>query len=102
MVPYAPLGRGMLTGRSFTAGLTEGDAREQFPRFSAENLKANARLVAKIEDIAAHLGVTPAQLALAWLLARAGELGVRAVPIPGTRKRSRLEENLAAASRQPG
>lgn len=102
IVPYAPLGRGMLTGRSFAAGLATGDAREQFPRFAAENLDANARLVAKIEEIAVHLGSTPAQLALAWLLARAGELGVTAVPIPGTRKRSRLEENLAAASRQPG
>lgn len=102
MVPYAPLGRGMLTGRSFAAGLATGDARVQFPRFSTENLDANARIVAKIEDIAAHLGATSAQLALAWLLARAGELGVTVVPIPGTRKRSRLEENLAAASRQLG
>jgi len=102
IVPYAPLGRGMLTGRSFAAVLAAGDAREQFPRFSAENLEANARLVAKIEEIAAHLGATSAQLALAWLLARAGELGVTTVPIPGTRKRSRLEENLAAASLQPG
>jgi len=102
IVPYAPLGRGMLTGRSFAAVLAAGDAREQFPRFSAENLEANTRLVAKIEEIATHLGATPAQLALAWLLARAGELGVTTVPIPGTRKRSRLEENLAGASRQPG
>ena len=102
IVPYAPLGRGMLTGRSFAAAVAAGDAREQFPRFSAGNLEANARLVAKVEEIAAPLGMTSAQLALAWLLARAGELGVTAVPIPGTRKRSRLEENLAAASRRLG
>jgi len=72
----------MLTKCSFAAVTAAGDSRAQFPRFSAENLEANARLVAKVEEFAAHLGATPAQLALAWLLARAGELGVTAVPIP--------------------
>jgi aryl-alcohol dehydrogenase-like predicted oxidoreductase len=98
IVPYAPLGRGMLTGRSFTSRLTAGDARGSFPRFSTENIAANACLVAKIESAAAQLGVTAAQLALAWLLARAGEVGVAAVPIPGTRRQLRLEENIGSAT----
>ncbi|MBL8266201.1 aldo/keto reductase [Steroidobacter sp.] len=98
IVPYAPLGRGMLTGQAFTQNLTDSDYRPQFPRFAAENRAANLRLVAKIEEAAAALGVTPAQLALAWLYAQSRKLGVKAVPIPGTRKRTRLEENVAAAS----
>jgi aryl-alcohol dehydrogenase-like predicted oxidoreductase len=102
VVPYAPLGRGLLTGRSFGAALGAADARQGFPRFSAENREANARLVTAIEAIAACMGVTPAQLALAWLYARAAELGVACVPIPGTRKRRRLEENLAAVALRPG
>jgi aryl-alcohol dehydrogenase-like predicted oxidoreductase len=102
LVPYSPLGRGILTAPSFAEGLKAGDARQHFPRFSVENLQANALLVAKIETLASGLGATSAQLALAWLLARAVELGVRAVPIPGTRNRSRLEENLAAVSLKPG
>jgi len=98
IVPYSPLGRGMLTGQAFAAALTGDDARQQFPRFSAENRDANIRLVAKIEEIAAGKGVTPAQLALAWLSAQSGKLNAKAVPIPGTRKRSRLIENVAATS----
>jgi aryl-alcohol dehydrogenase-like predicted oxidoreductase len=101
VVPYSPLGRGLLTGRSFGAALGADDARQNFPRFSAENLDANARLVERIEAIAAEVGVTPAQLALAWLYARAADMGAACVPIPGTRKRIRLEENLAAALVRP-
>ncbi|NML05235.1 aldo/keto reductase [Sphingomonas sp. G-3-2-10] len=101
VVPYSPLGRGMLTGRAFSAALGTDDARQNFPRFSAENLAANTRLVDRIEAIAADMGVTPAQLALAWLYARAAELGIACVPIPGTRKRARLDENLAAALLRP-
>ncbi len=98
IVPYSPLGRGMLTGRAFATALDTSDARQHFPRFSPENADANARLVAAIESLAAGLGVTAAQLALAWLYARARTLGVTAVPIPGTRKPARLEENLAATA----
>ncbi|MFC4307515.1 aldo/keto reductase [Steroidobacter flavus] len=98
LVPYAPLGRGMLTGKALAESLASADYRRHFPRFSAENRDANLRLVAKIEDLATGLGVTAAQLALAWLYARSRQLGVRIVPIPGTRRRSRLEENVAAAS----
>lgn len=101
LAPYSPLGRGMLTGRSFGAGLEAGDARQYFPRFSADNLAANARLVAEIERQADAMGATPAQLALAWLHAKAAALGVKAVPIPGTRKPARLQENLAALTLNP-
>lgn len=92
VVPYSPLGRGMLTGRAFATSLTNTDARQHFPRFSTENRAANMLLVAEIEDIAA------AQIALAWLYAQSRKLNVKSVPIPGTRKRSRLLENVAAAS----
>ncbi len=98
VVPYSPLGRGMLTGRAFATSLTDTDARQHFPRFSAENLAANMLLVAKIEDIASARGVSAAQIALAWLYAQSRKLKVKTVPIPGTRKRSRLTENVAAAS----
>lgn len=101
VVPYSPLGRGMPTGRAFGAALGADDARQNFPRFSAGNRDANARLVERIEAIAGDMRVTPAQLALVWLYARAAEMGVACVPIPGTRKRARLEENLAAALLRP-
>ncbi|WP_105440466.1 aldo/keto reductase [Neorhizobium sp. T25_13] len=98
VVPYSPLGRGMLTGRAFVTSLTNTDARQYFPRFSDENRAANMLLVAKIEDIASARGVSAAQIALAWLYAQSRKLKVKTVPIPGTRKRSRLLENVAAAS----
>lgn len=98
LVPYSPLGRGMLTGKGFTTNLSEQDARQMFPRFSPENLSANLKLVARIEEAAAALGATAAQIALAWIYAQSRRLGATAVPIPGTRKRSRLEENLAAST----
>lgn len=98
IVPYSPLGRGMLTGRAFAESLGAGDARSHFPRFSAENRDANKRLVTRIEEIAEGQGVTPAQVAIAWLYTKAAELGVAISPIPGTRNRLRLEENVAAAS----
>jgi aryl-alcohol dehydrogenase-like predicted oxidoreductase len=94
---YAPLGRGMLTGQAFASQLGKDGARGDFPRFSEENAAANARLVGQVEEVAGRLGVNTAQLALAWLLARSRQPGVATVPIPGTRKRSRLEENVAAA-----
>lgn len=98
IVPYSPLGRGMLTGQSFAQSLTEGDARRHFPRFSPENREANVALVARIEQLATGLNITPAQVALAWLNTKTRKLKAKAVPIPGTRKRRRLEENVAAAS----
>ncbi|MDF0546341.1 aldo/keto reductase [Sphingobium sp. H39-3-25] len=96
LIPYSPLGRGMLTGQAFAANLSAGDTRSYFPRFSAENRAANMRLVAKIEEIAAGLGVSSAQVAIAWLYAKARELGADVSPIPGTRSRKRLKENVAA------
>jgi len=98
VIPYAPLGRGMLTGTAFATSLTDSDARQHFPRFSAENRNANMLLVARVEDIASSHGVSAAQIALAWIYAQSRKLNVKTVPIPGTRKRSRLEENVAATS----
>ncbi|MFJ8357559.1 aldo/keto reductase [Streptomyces sp. NPDC093984] len=92
-VPYSPLGRGFLAGR-FTSPdeLDEGDFRRSGPRFTGENLKANLRLTEKVKEIATEKGVTPAQLALAWVLAQGEDL----VPIPGTKRRTYLEQNAAA------
>ncbi|MDX3929520.1 MAG: aldo/keto reductase [Shinella sp.] len=98
VVPYSPLGRGMLTGRAFATSLTDTDARQHFPRFSAESRAASMLLVAKIEDIASARGVSAVQIAIAWLHAQSRKLKVKTAPIPGTRKRSRLLENVAAAS----
>jgi aryl-alcohol dehydrogenase-like predicted oxidoreductase len=93
-VPYSPLGRGFLSGR-FTSPdeLDEGDFRRHGPRFTGDNLAANLQLTAKVAEIAAAKGITPAQLALAWVLAQGDDL----VPIPGTKRRKYLEENAAAA-----
>jgi aryl-alcohol dehydrogenase-like predicted oxidoreductase len=93
-VPYSPLGRGFLSGR-FTSPeeLDEGDFRRNGPRFTGENLAANQALAAKVREIAENKGITPAQLAIAWVLAQGDDL----VPIPGTKRRSYLEENAAAA-----
>ncbi|EJE53803.1 putative oxidoreductase, aryl-alcohol dehydrogenase like protein [Acidovorax sp. CF316] len=98
IVPYAPLGRGLLTSGSFAGQLGADDARRNFPRFAADNQAANARLVAQVEQLAAARGLSAAQLALAWLHTQARLLGATAVPIPGTRKPSRLQQNVAAAS----
>ncbi len=92
-VPYSPLGRGFLTGtiRSVDA-LDESDFRRQNPRFEGENLAANIRIVETVDAVAAELGATPAQVALAWLLAQGDDIA----PIPGTKRVSRLEENVGA------
>jgi aryl-alcohol dehydrogenase-like predicted oxidoreductase len=94
-VPFSPLGRGFLTG-AMDASTTflATDFRAALPRFSAEARAANQALVDAIAKIAARLGATPAQIALAWILAQQPWM----VPIPGTTKLHRLEENLAAAS----
>ena len=95
LVPYSPLGRGFLTGKmdaSTTVGA--GDFRSGLPRFSPEALKKNQALIELLAKIATDMGATPAQIALAWLLAQKPWI----VPIPGTTKLARLEENIAAAS----
>ncbi|MFF4560067.1 aldo/keto reductase [Streptomyces sp. NPDC001435] len=92
-VPYSPLGRGFLAGRfSSPEDLDEGDFRRTGPRFTGDNLDANLRLAAKVKEIAAEKDVTPAQLAIAWVLAQGDDL----VPIPGTKRRTYLEQNAAA------
>jgi aryl-alcohol dehydrogenase-like predicted oxidoreductase len=94
-VPFSPLGKGFLTGKiDETATFGKGDFRSVVPRFAPEALKANQALVSAITEIAEAKGVTPAQIALAWLLAQKPWI----VPIPGTTKLHRLEENLGAAT----
>ncbi|AOR30191.1 aldo/keto reductase [Streptomyces fodineus] len=92
-VPYSPLGRGFLAGR-FTSPdeLDANDFRRNNPRFTDANLEANLRLAAKVKEIAAEKDVTPAQLAIAWVLAQGEDL----VPIPGTKRRTYLEQNAGA------
>jgi aryl-alcohol dehydrogenase-like predicted oxidoreductase len=92
-VPYSPLGRGFLTGAITSLDdLAADDRRRTYPRFQGENFESNFAIVDAVKAIADTKGVTPAQLALAWVLAQGNDI----VPIPGTRKVSRLEENLAA------
>jgi aryl-alcohol dehydrogenase-like predicted oxidoreductase len=93
LVPYSPLGRGALTGALDVDSLAPDDFRRSNPRFIPGNLDRNATLVEAVAKVAGQIGCTPAQAALAWLLAQ----GEDVVPIPGTRKVSRLEENAAAA-----
>ena len=93
-VAYSPIGRGFLSGRIKSADdLESNDYRRSNPRFKDGNLEHNRVLVERIEEIASEKGVTPAQLALAWLLSR----GENIVPIPGSRRIKHLEENAAAA-----
>ena len=92
-VPYSPLGRGFLSGRFKSPDeLDESDFRRSGPRFTGENLEANQKIAAKVAEIAEEKGITPAQLAIAWVLAQGEDL----VPIPGTKRRRYLEENAAA------
>jgi aryl-alcohol dehydrogenase-like predicted oxidoreductase len=92
-VAYSPLGRGFLTGRFKTfEDLPEDDYRRRHPRFQGENFEKNLELVRRVEEIARKKGCTPAQLALAWVLAQ----GESIVPIPGTKRRTYLEENAGA------
>jgi aryl-alcohol dehydrogenase-like predicted oxidoreductase len=92
-VPYSPLGRGFLTGRfKKIEDLPEDDYRHKSPRFQGENFQRNVGLVARVEEVAAEKHCTPAQLALAWVLAQGEDI----VPIPGTKRRKYLEENAAA------
>jgi aryl-alcohol dehydrogenase-like predicted oxidoreductase len=92
-VAYSPLGRGFLSG-SITKpdDLAADDNRRNMPRFQGENFYKNIQLVERVKEIASDKGVTPGQLAIAWLLAQGDDI----VPIPGTKRRSYLEENVAA------
>ncbi len=98
-VPYSPLGRGFLSGRFKSPDeLDENDFRRHGPRFTGDNLQANRALAEKVAEIAAEKGITPAQLALAWVLAQ----GEDVVPIPGTKRRQYLEENAGAVEIELG
>jgi aryl-alcohol dehydrogenase-like predicted oxidoreductase len=94
-VPYSPLGRGFLTGRwRSIEDMPEDDTRSaRFPRFAEENFKKNLELADRVREVAEGKGITPGQLALAWLLAQGDDI----VPIPGTKRREYLEENAGAA-----
>jgi aryl-alcohol dehydrogenase-like predicted oxidoreductase len=94
LVAFAPLGRGFLTGAVKRADeYPEGDFRRNDPRYQGSNFAANVRAASAVRDVAAAKGVTPGQIALAWLLHRGDDV----VPIPGTKRRTYLEENVAAA-----
>jgi aryl-alcohol dehydrogenase-like predicted oxidoreductase len=93
LVAYAPLGRSMLTGSvKGKADLPEGDRRLAHPRFQGDNLDRNVKIVKRLEEISVEKKCTPAQLVLAWLLAQGKDI----VPIPGTKRRQRVDENLDA------
>ncbi|MHB1162261.1 MAG: aldo/keto reductase [Chloroflexota bacterium] len=97
LVPFSPLGRGFLTGNlKELAQLAPNDARRGFPRFQQENMEKNQALVRPVAEIADQLGVTPAQVALAWVLAQGDDI----IPIPGTKRRTYLELNVAAVDIQ--
>jgi aryl-alcohol dehydrogenase-like predicted oxidoreductase len=91
-VPYSPLGRGFLTGTVDARSLSDDDFRKTVPRFTGEDGERNARLVTIVREVAAAHGVTPAQVALAWVMSR----GEHIVPIPGTTKAARVDENAGA------
>jgi aryl-alcohol dehydrogenase-like predicted oxidoreductase len=92
-LPFAPLGRGFLTGQLQPRDFAPGDFRRNNPRFAREAMDANLALVQRVRAVAERHGATPAQVALAWVLAQ----GDHVVPIPGTKRLERLEENVAAA-----
>jgi aryl-alcohol dehydrogenase-like predicted oxidoreductase len=92
LVPYSPLGRGFLTGQVKSADFGPKDFRRISPRFQGENFQKNLELVQRIENVASEKGCTPAQLALAWVLAQGPDI----VPIPGTKRRAYLDQNLGA------
>jgi aryl-alcohol dehydrogenase-like predicted oxidoreductase len=95
IVPFSPLGRGFLTGAiKSPEDFGEDDFRRGMPRFTGEAFEVNLRLVDAVKALAAEKGATPGQLALAWVLARGDDV----VPIPGTKRRSYLEENVGAVA----
>ena len=92
-VPYSPLGHGFLTGTIRSPeDLSDNDWRKTNPRFTGENFQRNLRIVDEVEAVAAEVGATPAQIALAWLLTQGDDIA----PIPGTKRVARIEENTAA------
>jgi aryl-alcohol dehydrogenase-like predicted oxidoreductase len=92
-VPYSPLGHGFLTGTIRSPDeLADDDWRKNNPRFTEGNFEQNLRIVDEVEAVASEVGATPAQVALAWLLAQGDDIA----PIPGTKRVSRVEENTAA------
>jgi aryl-alcohol dehydrogenase-like predicted oxidoreductase len=94
-VPFSPLGKGFFTGTvAADSTFSAGEIRSRVPRFSAENLVANEPLLDHVKALAEGKGGTPAQVALAWLLAQAPFI----VPIPGTRRRNRIDENAGATT----
>jgi aryl-alcohol dehydrogenase-like predicted oxidoreductase len=97
LVAYSPLGRGFLTGAFRSTAdldqLDDDDFRRTNPRFTGENFERNLRIADEVRAVADEMGATPGQVALAWLLAKGGDI----VPIPGTKRVSRVEENIAAA-----
>ncbi|WP_328434919.1 aldo/keto reductase [Streptomyces sp. NBC_00425] len=100
LVPYSPLGRGFLTGSFADAAkdLTDGDFRRRQPRYQGANAAANAALLEPIREVAEAHFVTPAQIALAWVQQRSRVHGLPVVPIPGTCRPGRVEENTAATA----
>ncbi|MHA7304453.1 aldo/keto reductase [Arthrobacter sp. TMN-49] len=104
MVPYSPLGRGFLTGTIHAADLGTGDFRHNIPRFAEGAIDANQSVVDTVRQVAAELTAasgqltTPAKVALAWLYAQGTRFGLPVVPIPGTRRAARIDENLGALS----
>ena len=93
-VAYSPLGRGFLTGAVSSGGFEEGDFRAALPRFAPENAEVNGSIVNAVREVGVRIGSSPAQVALAWLLAQGGDI----VPIPGTKRLKYLEENIGATS----
>jgi aryl-alcohol dehydrogenase-like predicted oxidoreductase len=92
-VPYSPLGHGFLTGEIKSPDqLSDDDWRKTNPRFTGENFQRNLRIVDEVKDVANETGSTPAQVAIAWLLAQGNDIA----PIPGTKRVTRVEENIAA------
>lgn len=92
-MPYSPLGHGFLTGEIRSPQrLSDDDWRKTNPRFTGENFQRNLRIVDEVQAVAAEAGGTPAQVALAWLLAQGDDIA----PIPGTKRVARVEENIAA------
>ncbi|MCG5433341.1 aldo/keto reductase [Mycobacterium sp. MYCO198283] len=96
LVPYAPLGRGFLTGSVKTENLDASDFRARNPRFTGDASKQNQAIADTVREVADRLAVLPAQVALAWVYAQEERLGVPVVPIPGTRRADRLDQNVAS------
>lgn len=96
LVPFSPLGRGFLTGTLDTSGFTSDDFRASNPRFTGSAAEANQKIAAAVAAVAARKDVAPAQVAIAWVHGRSAALGVPVVPIPGTKRRKWLEQNVGA------